>query len=66
MAKPGYDYTYRVVALKGSPRSLIEDDEIEVCVQTEKEDNGLHEVWFNRGAAASQEYARRFQNKSPE
>ena len=65
-AKPGYDYTYRVVALKGSPRSLIEDDEIEVRVQTEKEDNGLHEVWFNRGAAASQEYARRFQNKSPE
>ncbi len=64
-AKPGYDYTYRVVALKGSPRSLIEDDEIEVRVQTEKEDNGLHEVWFNRGAAASQEYARRFKNKSP-
>ncbi|CAG9933958.1 phospholipase D-like domain-containing protein [Candidatus Nitrotoga arctica] len=65
-AKPGYDYTYRVVALKGSPKSLIEEDEVEVRVQTEKEDNGLHEVWFNRGAAASQEYARRFQNQSPE
>ncbi len=65
-AKPGHDYTYRMVALKGSPKSLKEEDEVAVRVQTEKEDNGQHEVWFNRGAAASQEYAYRFRNQSPE
>lgn len=65
-AKPGHDYTYRIVALKGSARSLRAEDEIEVRVRTEKENNGQHEVWFNRGAAASQEYANRFQNKNPE
>lgn len=65
-AKPGHDYTYRVVALKGSPKSLNEEDEISVRVKTEVEDNGQHEVWFNRGAAASQEYAFRFKNQSPE
>ena len=64
-AKPSHDYTYRVVALKGSPKSLNEADDIEMRVQTEREDNGEHEVWFNRGAAASQEYARRFKNRSP-
>lgn len=65
-AKPGYDYTYRVVALKGDPSDLQEEDSIEIRIQTEQEDLGVHEVWFNRGAAASQEYARRFKNKSPE
>jgi phosphatidylserine/phosphatidylglycerophosphate/cardiolipin synthase-like enzyme len=65
-AKPGHDYTYRVVALKGSPRSLNEEDAIEVRLQTGNEDIGQHQVWFNRGAAASQEYAHRFNNKSPE
>jgi phosphatidylserine/phosphatidylglycerophosphate/cardiolipin synthase-like enzyme len=64
-AKPGHEYTYRVVALKGEPTDLREADAIEVKVQTEQEDNGAHEVWFNRGAAASQEYARRFKNKPP-
>jgi hypothetical protein len=65
-AKPGHDYTYRVMALKGSPKSLDEEDEISVRVKTEVEDNGQHEVWFNRGAAASQQYAFRFKNQSPE
>lgn len=65
-AKPGHDYTYRVVALKGSPRHLTEEDNIELRVQTESEDNDQHQVWFNRGAAASQEYATRFDNKSPD
>jgi phosphatidylserine/phosphatidylglycerophosphate/cardiolipin synthase-like enzyme len=64
-AKPGHDYTYRVVALKGQPSNLQEEDSIEIRIQTEQEDLGAHEVWFNRGAAASQEYARRFKNKSP-
>ena len=64
-AKPGHDYTYRVVALRGKPRDLREEEAVGVTVTTESEDGGIHEVWFNRGAAASQEYARRFQNRKP-
>lgn len=65
-AKPGHEYTYRVVALKGQPSDLHEEDAIDITISTEVEDNGAHEVWFNRGAAASQEYARRFENKPPD
>jgi hypothetical protein len=48
-AKPGHDYTYRVVALRGKPRDLREEEAVEVTVTTESEDGGIHEVWFNRG-----------------
>ena len=65
-AKPGHEYTYRVVALKGQPSDLHEEDAIAIKISTEVEDNGVHEVWFNRGAAASQEYVRRFENKPPD
>ena len=65
-AKPGHEYTYRVVALKGQPADLHEEDAIDITISTEVEDNGAHEVWFNRGAAASQEYAHRFENKPPD
>ncbi len=65
-AKPSHDYTYRVVALKGSPVDLHEDADATIEVETEKESKGMHSVWFNRGAAASQEYARRFSNRRPE
>jgi hypothetical protein len=65
-AKLGHDYTYRVVALKGKPTALREDADVSVEVATEVESNGTQAVWFNRGAAASQEYARRFGNRRPE
>jgi phosphatidylserine/phosphatidylglycerophosphate/cardiolipin synthase-like enzyme len=65
-AKPGHDYTYRVVALKGKPTDLQEDADISVEVTTEVEQNGTQAVWFNRGAAASQEYAHRFNNRRPD
>ena len=65
-AKPGHEYTYRVVALRGTPADLREEDAIDIAIATEVEDTGAHEVWFNRGAAASQEYARRFQNRPPD
>lgn len=64
-AKPGYDYTYRVLALKGTPSDLHAVSEVSVRVQTESPQGGTHDVYFNRGAAASQEYARRFANRSP-
>lgn len=59
-AKPGHEYTYRVQALKGTPTTLKPFKQVDVKVRTEAEEDGDHDVFFNRGAAASQEYARRF------
>jgi phosphatidylserine/phosphatidylglycerophosphate/cardiolipin synthase-like enzyme len=59
-AKPGHRYTYRVVALKGPPAALVPFREVSVEVHTESDAEHGHDVYFNRGAAASQEYSRRF------
>jgi hypothetical protein len=58
-AKPGRPYDYRVVALKGSPTALQPVADTAVQVRTESPAGGLNDVHFNRGVAASQEYARR-------
>ena len=63
-AKPGHRYTYRVQALRGTPAALKKFKQVEVEVKTEAEEDGDHDIFFNRGAAASQEFARRF-NKLP-
>jgi hypothetical protein len=65
-AKPGYDYTYEVVALRGAPAHPDEAEKVEVKVKTERATGIAHHVHFNRGAAASQEYTRRFGDKRPE
>lgn len=62
----GHQYTYRIVPLYGSPGSLRRGEPVEVCACTEREAAGEHSVYFNRGAAASQAYARRFHNKPPD
>ncbi|MBC7781338.1 MAG: hypothetical protein H7125_14685 [Proteobacteria bacterium] len=59
-AKPGYRYTYRIEALTGTPSALTTFRRVSVEVKTECEATGDHDVFFNRGAAASQEFARRF------
>lgn len=64
-AQEGRKYTYRVVALKGSPTDLQQFAEVKLTVTTESQENGDHDVYFNRGAASSQEYARRFGNRKP-
>ncbi len=66
-AKPGYDYTYEVVALRGAPAQPQEAERVSVKVRTETEvlTGSTHNVYFNRGAAASQEYTRRFGDKTP-
>ncbi|MDQ3261479.1 MAG: phospholipase D-like domain-containing protein [Pseudomonadota bacterium] len=63
-AKPGHRYTYRVQALRGKPAALKKFKQVEVEVNTEAEEEGDHDIFFNRGAAASQEFARRFK-KTP-
>jgi phosphatidylserine/phosphatidylglycerophosphate/cardiolipin synthase-like enzyme len=67
-AKPGYDYTYEIVALRGTPADPIESERVSVNISTESESvsGNKHNVHFNRGAAASQEYTRRFGDKRPE
>lgn len=64
-AKPGHRYSYRVVALKGTPQELKKFRQVTLAVKTEAEAAGNHDVFFNRGAAASQEYARRFSQEPP-
>ena len=64
-AKPGYDYTYRVLALKGPVTNLQPVKEVSIDISTESPKGGDHDVFFNRGAAASQEFARRFGDRAP-
>ncbi|MRV75530.1 hypothetical protein GJ700_27810 [Duganella sp. FT92W] len=63
---PGQRYTYRVVALGGTPAALSELADVTLDVDTIAKTNSGHRVHFNRGAIAAQEYARRFKNKAPE
>ena len=67
-AKPGYDYTYEVVALRGTPSQPKDAETVSVDVHTESTaiPGSRHHVHFNRGAAASQEYTRRFGDKRPD
>jgi phosphatidylserine/phosphatidylglycerophosphate/cardiolipin synthase-like enzyme len=65
-AKPGHDYTYTVVPMYGSPKNLHEGKRVSVPIATEEELGGTHSVFFNRGSVATQEYARRFQNRKPD
>lgn len=65
-AKPGHDYSYRVVAMHGQPGALTDGPSVTVRLRAEPEEGRSHTVYFNRGAVASQEYARRFQNLAPD
>jgi phosphatidylserine/phosphatidylglycerophosphate/cardiolipin synthase-like enzyme len=65
-AKPEHDYTYSVVPLYGAPAALDPRASLAVRVTTEIERGAKHSVYFNRGAVASQEYARRFLNIAPD
>jgi len=62
---PGRSYTYEVVTLYGAPASLTVGTTVTLKMTTESELGATHSVFFNRGSVASQEYARRFQNKPP-
>ena len=63
-AEPGSQYTYVVTALKGSVDSPQPFASVSLDVQTEHPKDGIHDIYFNRGAAASQRYAEEFENKS--
>lgn len=65
-AKPGHNYTYTITALKGSPKNLIPYAFAVFDIHTESPQSGIHNVYFNRGLAASQAYVRRFGDRSPQ
>lgn len=64
-AKPGHAYTYTVEALAGAASNPVVAAKVSVSVETERPHNGAHDIYFNRGVAASQLYARRFNNERP-
>lgn len=65
-AKPGHDYSYVVTALKGSPPALLPHAQVVIDITTESPESGTHDIYFNRGVAASQAYVRRFGDRSPD
>ncbi len=65
-AKPGHRYTYRVMARKGTPGALVTHAQVSIPITTESPATGDHDIFFNRGVAASQEYVRRFGSRAPE
>jgi len=64
-AKPGHRYTYKVTARKGTPAALTDFAEASVTITTEGPEGGDHDIYFNRGVAASQAYIRRFGDRPP-
>src|ERR671930_981527 len=65
-AKPEPDYTFTVVPLYGTPTHLTEGNDVSVRIATEPAFGKRQSVFFNRGAVASQEYARRFLDQPPD
>jgi phosphatidylserine/phosphatidylglycerophosphate/cardiolipin synthase-like enzyme len=65
-AKPDRDYIYKIVPVYGKPKALKPGPALEVAVRTESVDKGRHAVYFNRGVAGSQAYARKFRNQRPD
>ena len=61
-AKPGHDYSYRVVPRFGAPGALEDRHGVEATVDVSTSDpsTGVHGIYFNRGVAASQAYAVEF------
>ncbi|MGY3438887.1 MULTISPECIES: phospholipase D-like domain-containing protein [unclassified Marinovum] len=65
-AEPGRRYSYRVIALKGTPAALDPVAETDITLEAEAPEGGVNDVHFNRGIAASQQYARLFGNRKPD
>jgi hypothetical protein len=49
----------------GEPGALEQRAFVDVSVTTEPIEGAKHTMHFNRGSPATQEYARRFQNRPP-
>lgn len=67
-AKPDREYRYFFHPLKGKPKNIDRSaPPVEIGIRTEPLfTNGEHDIFFNRGVASSQAYARQFDNKAPD
>lgn len=66
--KPGYTYEYFFYPCTGRPKNLKRSAEpvsIKITTEFMYDNTSEHDVFFNRGVASSQAYARRFNNKAP-
>jgi phosphatidylserine/phosphatidylglycerophosphate/cardiolipin synthase-like enzyme len=61
-ASPDTTYNFAIAAMYGKPGALQKGDTLNFGIRTEKVDDGEQGVWFNRGAVASQAFAREFNN----
>jgi len=59
-AKPGYRYRYRVIPMYNRPGELTEKAATTITIDSEPLSGEKHDVHFNRGAVASQAFAKRF------
>ena len=73
--KPGEEYTFYFEPIKGTPATdadgkvtgLVRENAIPIKIKTEPLfTNQAHDIFFNRGIASSQAYAREFNNTSPD
>jgi phosphatidylserine/phosphatidylglycerophosphate/cardiolipin synthase-like enzyme len=70
--KPGHDYVYEIYPAYGRPGGVRLGRPATIEISTERPDSLIdpggtrHQVFFSRGAAASQAYVRRFGNRRPD
>jgi phosphatidylserine/phosphatidylglycerophosphate/cardiolipin synthase-like enzyme len=63
---PDTQYKFTIVPMYGKPGALKPKPGLTFEIRTEKEFDQGHGVWFNRGAIASQVFAREFGNIGPQ
>ncbi|MBI5895881.1 MAG: hypothetical protein HZB24_07745 [Desulfobacterales bacterium] len=62
--KPGYRYRYRVIPMYERPGALTEGAATSLRIDSEPLSGRKHDVHFNRGAIASQAFAKHFPGKT--
>lgn len=65
-AEPGVSYQFEITPVYGTPAQPdLKHSPLVLSIKTESEEGKNHSIWFNRGAIASQAYAREFKNHKP-
>jgi phosphatidylserine/phosphatidylglycerophosphate/cardiolipin synthase-like enzyme len=64
--RPDTRYRYRVATRYGTSAALHDGDAVELDVRTQSETAGTHSIFFNRGAATSQAFAKKHKDPRPD
>ena len=62
IVNPSHKYAYQVTSLYGSQNNMRIGTTLTVEIKTENDQHDTQDIFFNRGVAGSQEYAKRFKN----